>query len=147
VNKLRQKSKQKFGFVPPSLPLQTPEVLENLWQQTLAAYVYNPLSPCSRKTLCLPRLLCRSLHDLPVPCAPRDEGTRGLELLESPPKETDIDKHLSVLALTPGMLTSLPSNSALEESTLLFNIYLLEHDQAEYCRNELHRLLDLFTLT
>jgi len=64
-----------------------------------------------------------------VPCAPRDEGTRVLELLESPPKETDIDKHLSVL-LTPGMLTSLPSNSALEESTLLLFNISLEHDQA-----------------
>jgi len=61
-----------------------------------------------------------------------------LELLESPPKETDIDKHLSVLALTPGML-SLPSNSALEE-VLCCSIFLWNTTRRN-CRNELHRLL------
>jgi len=40
----------------------------------------------------------------------------------------------------PGMLTSLPSNSALEVYSPV-QYLSLEHDQAEYCRSELHRIL------
>jgi len=68
-----------------------------------------------------------------------------LELLESPPRETDIDKHLSAcsyawyanelaIELSPG-----------RESTLLFNIYLLEHDQAEYCAMSCIGFWDVYT--
>jgi len=80
----------KIGFVPPFFgPLQTPEVLENLWQQTLSAYVNNPLSPCLRKSSLHTSRYCAvsycmichscSLHS-------GDEGTEVLELLASPPQ-------------------------------------------------------------
>src|SRR3972149_10911782 len=44
---------ERFGFFPLffSPALETPEVLENLWQQTLSAYVNNPLPALIRKKL------------------------------------------------------------------------------------------------
>lgn len=42
---IREEIEEKFGFFPPFFEpaLGTPEVLENLWQQTLVAYANNPL--------------------------------------------------------------------------------------------------------
>lgn len=42
---IREEIEERFGFFPPFFvpALDTPEVLENLWQQTLSAYVLNPL--------------------------------------------------------------------------------------------------------
>ncbi len=142
---------EKFGFFPPFFgPAQAnPQVLENLWQQTMNAYVNNPLSPLFKEKLSayLSRycavpycLICHScsLHSLGM------KAREVLELLESPhPTEEDIDEYLRVLTLTPGMLTGWPEpNSALEESLLYCSIFIsLEHDQAEYCRQELRRIL------
>jgi len=45
---------------------QTPQVLENLWQQTLAAYVNNPLSAVFKKSSTpLFAVAVPLLHDLP----------------------------------------------------------------------------------
>src|SRR3990170_6153344 len=43
---------ERFGFFPLffSPALETQEALENLWQQTLSAYVNNPLQPYSGKS-------------------------------------------------------------------------------------------------
>jgi PAS domain S-box-containing protein len=141
----------KFGFVPPFFDpaIQNPQVLENLWQQTLSGYVNNPLSPVFKEKLSayLSRFCavpyCMICHS----CSLRSLGMKArevLELLESPPStETDVDEHLLVLALMPDELTVLPeANSALEESLLHCAIFIaLEPEQAEYCRRELHRIL------
>ena len=44
---------EKFGFVPPFFypAEQTPQVLENLWQQTRLAYVNNPLPALFKEKL------------------------------------------------------------------------------------------------
>ena len=44
---------ERFGFFPLffSPALETPEVLENLWQQTLSPYVNNPLQALFKKKL------------------------------------------------------------------------------------------------
>ncbi len=44
---------QRFGFFPPFFEpaMETPSVLENLWQQTLSAYVENPLPALFKEKL------------------------------------------------------------------------------------------------
>ena len=141
----------KLSFFPPFFGSaeQNPQVLENLWQQTLMAYVNNPLSPLFKEKLSayLSRycavpycMICHScsLHSLGM------QAREVLDLLESPPPtEIDIDEHLSVVEDAPGMVKVLPLNSALEESLLYCSIFIsLEHEQAEYCRTELRRLLE-----
>jgi hypothetical protein len=148
---IKAQIEEKFGFFPPffSPALGSPQVLENLWQQTLSAYVSNPLLPLFKEKLSayLSRycsvpycMVCHSSSLRPLGVKAREV----LELLDSPPPtEAEIDEHLKVLAAQPGGLTVLPeSNSALEESLLYCSIFIaLEREEAEYCRSELRRLL------
>jgi len=101
--------------------------------------------PVQGKALCIPlALLCRSLlHDLQLFLAPL--GTREvLELLESPPKEKQISTNISVCLLLR-LVCELAIELSPGRGLLCCSIFIsLEHDQAEYCRNELHRLLDLY---
>jgi len=148
--KIKAEIEDKLGFFPPFFgpAEQNPQVLENLWQQTLGAYINNPLPPLFKEKLsaylsrCCAVPYCMICHS----CSLHALGMKArevLEMLESPPPtENDIDEHLSVLALTPSVLTVWPSNSALEESLLYCSIFIsLEHDQAEHCRQELRRIL------
>lgn len=148
---IKAEIQERFGFVPPFFdPAQeNPEVLEYLWQQTLFAYVGNPLSPLFKEKLSayLSRycavpycMICHScsLHDLGM------NAREVLELLESsPPTPKHIDKHLSVLAAMPGELTVLPEpNSALEETLLYCSVYIFqEGDEAQHIRTEMRRVL------
>lgn len=141
----------KFGFIPPFFePAEpSPQVFENLWQQTLLAYVNNPLSSLFKEKLSayLSRYCavpyCMVCHS----CSLRPLGVEAeevLELLESPPPtDLEIDRHLKRLAAYPGQLTILPEpHSALEESLLACSIFIsLEQEESEYCRVELRRLL------
>lgn len=147
---------EKFGFVPPFFkPAQpNPQVLENLWQQTLLAYVNNPLSLRFKAKLSayLSRycavpycIICHActLYSLGV------EAREVLALLESPPpKEIEIDQYLSVLKHSPSLLLSspeVPVPTALEASLLNCTIYtvLETGEQAKCCQHELLRLLGL----
>lgn len=139
----------KFGFIPPffSPAIENPQVLENLWHQTLSAYINNPLSAQFKEKLSayLSRfcavpycLICHS-------CSMRSLGIKAqdiLELLESPPPtETEIEHHLFVLA-TSGELTLVGATSAVEDSLLPCAIFVaLEQEPADYCRSELRRIL------
>ncbi len=139
----------RFGFFPifftPALAV--PQVLENLWQQTLNAYIENPLPPLFKEKLSafLSRYCavpyCMICHS----CSLRPLGMKArevLELLESPPPlETEIDNHLKVLAAQAGKLTLLSEwNPTIEDSILHCAIFIgLEREQAEYCRQELRR--------
>ena len=148
---IKAEIEKKFGFFPPffSPAEQNPQVLENLWQQTLSAYVNSPPSALFKEKLSayLSRYCavpyCMICHS----CCLRPLGMKAqevLDLLESPPPtENDVGKYLSVLARTPNMLTTWPeSNSALEESLLYCSIFIsLEHDKAESCRQEMRRIL------
>jgi PAS domain S-box-containing protein len=142
---------KRFGFIPPFFnpAQQNPQVLENLWQQTLSAYVDNPLPPLFKEKLSayLSRFCavpyCMVCHS----CSLRSLGMKAkdvLELLELPlPSEDDINKHLNVLIAQPGELTVWSeSNFSLEESILSCAIFIaLERDWSEPCRKELCRLL------
>lgn len=151
TEQIKAEIKEKFGFVPPFFEpaAQAPQVLENLWQQTLSAYVYNPLSFLFKEKLnaYLSRFCavpyCMVCHS----CVLRPLGMTAqevLELLESPPPTAaDIEKHLGLLAVQPDLLTALPElNSALGESLFYCTIYIfLEGDQAQQYRAELRRIL------
>src|ERR671932_112918 len=150
---IRAEIEAEFGFIPPFFEpaAQTPQVLENLWQQTLSAYVNNPLPALFKEKLSayLSRFCrvpyCMICHS----CTLRPLGLKAreiLELLEAPlPVETDVDEHLRKLAAQPELLVFWPeSNSILEESLLSCSIFMaLQGDGIEHCRNELRRLLGL----
>lgn len=151
---------EKIGFLPPFFEpaQQSPQVLENLWQQTLIAYVNNPLSALFKEKLSayLSRycavpycMICHSctLYSLGV------EAKGVLELLASPPPtKVEIDYCLSVLMHSPQLSlssflqsgVSVPS-AALEVGLLNCTIYMVlsAGEQANHCRSEIRRLLGI----
>ncbi len=151
TEQIKAEIKAKFGFVPPFFEPaeQTPQVLENLWQQTLSAYVNNPLPDLFKEKLSayLSRFCavpyCMICHS----CSLRPLGMSAgqvLELLQSPfPSVIDIDEHLSILAANSRSLAVWPeSNSALETSLLYCAIFIaVASEQAEHFRQELRRIL------
>lgn len=142
----------RLGFVPPFFePAQRdPQILEYLWQQTLSAYIDNPLPLLFKEKLCtyLSRycavpycIICHScsLYHLGM------EAQEVLKLLESaPPTESNINEHLRMLTAISGDLTITPElDSALAESLFYCSIHIfLEGDKAEYIRSEMRRLLE-----
>jgi len=148
--KIQAEIQQKFGFIPPFFnpAMQNAQVLENLWQQTLQAYVNNPLPALFKEKLsaylsrfcAIPYcMICHScsLYGLGA------ESRQILALLESsPPTETEIDRHLDLLAQQPTLLKFPEPDSDLETSLLHCAIFIaLENGQAEYCRAALRRVL------
>lgn len=148
---IRAEIEISFGFVPPFFgPAElNPQVFESLWQQTLAAYVNNPLPALFKEKLSayLSRfcavpycMICHScsLYELGV------QARQVLELLESPlPTEASIDTHLQVIARHSQELTQFPEHPSLLETSLLYCavfIFLSPYN-SDYCRRELRRLL------
>ncbi|MBH8572072.1 EAL domain-containing protein [Nostocaceae cyanobacterium CENA369] len=143
--------REKFGFVPPFFQPaeQNAQVLENLWQQTLSAYINNPISALLKEKLSayLSRYCtvpyCMICHS----CTLRTLGLKTqevLELLESPPPtEKEVATHLYMLGRSDSEQIVLSDLSSVIEKSLLFcSIFIfLEREQAEYCRSELRRLL------
>ncbi|MBD2102765.1 PAS domain S-box protein [Leptolyngbya sp. FACHB-261] len=148
---IRAEIQAKFGFVPPFFgpAEETPEVLENLWQQTLAAYVNNPLPALFKEKLStyLSRYCavpyCMVCHS----CTLRPLGLQAREvlaLLQAPsPSVDDVNQHLQHLATHASLLTHWPAaHSSLESSLLACAIFMaLEREHSEFCRQELRRLL------
>ncbi|MBD2534487.1 EAL domain-containing protein [Nostoc flagelliforme FACHB-838] len=148
---IKAEIQEKFGFFPPFFEPaeQNTQVLENLWQQTLFAYVNNPLSLLFKEKLSayLSRycvipycMICHScsLHSLGV------EASKVLEMIGSPPPtETEIEIHLYLLRDSINESTLLSSlNPVVEESLLYCSIYMfLEPEQSQYCHSELRHLL------
>jgi two-component system cell cycle sensor histidine kinase/response regulator CckA len=147
---IKAEIESKFGFLPPFFePAEhTPQVLENLWQQTLTAYINNPLPTLFKEKLSayLSRfcavpycMICHSCTLRPLGMTAREV----LQLLEAPlPNPTDIEKHLKLLEAQSDFLKiSAESNSKLEESLLYCSIFITLTDSSEYYRQELHRIL------
>ncbi|MBD1847680.1 PAS domain-containing protein [Cyanobacteria bacterium FACHB-63] len=142
---------EKFGFFPPffSPALQTPQVLENLWQQTCSTYVDNPLPALFKEKLSAylsrfcPVPYCLVCHS----CSLRELGMQAREILAllemTPPGRQEVEKHLQLLAAQDSLLNVVSQlNSVLEESLLHCSIFIaLNTDEADSCRRELHRLL------
>ena len=148
---IKTEVEQTLGFFPPffSSALGNPHVFENLWQQTLSAYLNNPLSPIFKEKLSayLSRYCsvpyCMIVHSSSL----RPLGVEAREVLAllqaSPPEETEINKHLQVLQAQPDLQTNLPAeNSAIEESLLYCAIFIaVAKEEAEFYKFELRRLL------
>ncbi|MCP6760203.1 MAG: PAS domain S-box protein [Fischerella sp. CENA71] len=148
---IKAEIEEKFGFFPPffSPAEQNPQVLENLWQQTLSAYVNNPLSPLFKEKLAayLSRYCaipyCMICHS----CSLRPLGMRAREVLQMleapPPGPTDMNAHLQVLAAHSEQLAVLSNwNSTIEESLLICAVFIsLEGETADYYRSQLRHLL------
>ncbi|MFY0526898.1 ATP-binding protein [Archangium gephyra] len=148
---IREEIEARFGFFPPFFApaLDNPQVLENLWQQTLQAYVENPLPALFREKLFayLSRYCvvpyCIVCHS----CALRPLGMKSsevLELLESlPPAHGAIDETLARLEAGGDSLGEWPApGSALEEDLFRCCVFLFVHQaQAERCRERVRRVL------
>ncbi len=140
----------EFGFVPPFFApaQQSPQVLENLWQQTLWAYVNSPLPDLFQEKLSAylarfcPVPYCLVCHSCSLYALGR-EGREVLKLLQSPPpSQTDIGKHLSLLAAQPEIEVWSQLNPVIENSLLYCSIFIyLQTDSCQSCRNQLRRLL------
>lgn len=141
-----------FGFFPSFFHpvLDTPETLESLWQQTLGAYVNNPLPSVFKEKLfarlsryciapycvithsCLMRFLGQSAEDI----------WRVLEQA-APTSDADIEKPFQALAAEAAPLLIWPDpGSRLEEALLRCSeISFLNTRGAAACRAELRRVL------
>jgi PAS domain S-box-containing protein len=136
-----------FGFFPPFFEpaLPNPDVLEGLWQQTLSAYVQNPLP-----TLLKEKLLAYLSRYCSVPygivchsCALFASGMSATEVLEllmrpSPSGEEDLEEDLATLAGEVASGNSWPGGrSPLDECLLRVSVFAFEN-QADLDR---HRAL------
>ena len=148
---IKTEIEQTLGFFPPffSSALGNPHVFENLWQQTLSAYLNNPLSPIFKEKLSayLSRYCsvpyCMIVHSSSL----RPLGVNAREILAllqaSPPEETEINKHLQVLQAQPDLQTNLPAENSEEEESLLYCAIFIAvaKEEAEFYKFELRRLL------
>src|SRR5262245_60069532 len=116
--KIRSEIEERLGFFPPFFTpaLETPEILEALWRQTLSAYVNNPLPILFKEKLfaylsrycAIPYcIICHS-------CALRPLGMTSAEVLASltepaPATEIEISKHCDLLAAQPSPLEEWPA--------------------------------------
>ena len=137
-----------FGFFPPFFApaLESPQVMENLWRQTLSAYLNNPLAPFFKEKLnaLLSRFCsvpyCMVCHSSSLRPLGMSSG-EVLALLESP------------LAPPPAVFGSLPvpsreeaaapaPNSPLEQTLLACaTLIFLDDKEKEPSHRELRRLL------
>lgn len=150
IEQIKTEIKAIFGFVPPFFgpAEQTPQVLENLWQRTLIAYLNNPLPALFKEKLfaylsrfcAVPYcMICHSCNLRPLGMSSR----QVLELLAAPPPaETDVDEHLRRLAAQSDVLEVWPeSNSQLSESLLYCAIFLALQSSSEHYRQEIRQIL------
>lgn len=106
---VREEIEKRFGFFPPFFEpaLETPDILENLWQQTLSAYVNNPIPPLFKEKLfaylsrfcSLPYcIVCHSCALRPM----RMKAQDVLKMLEEPAPydEIEIRAQISLLNAT-----------------------------------------------
>lgn len=153
-NQIQAEIKKRLGFFPPFFEpaLETPEVLKNLWQQTLSAYLNNPLPLLFKEKIfaylsrycAIPYcVICHSCMLRPLGLSPQ----AVLQLLEAaPPDEGELQGHLSFLA-TQAPLNDWPAaDSSLEQSIFSCAIHVfLSSDLTHECRQALRRVLSAST--
>jgi PAS domain S-box-containing protein len=150
--KIKAEIEERFGFFPPFFTpaLETPEILENLWRQTLSAYVNNPLPVLFKEKLfaylsrycAVPYcIICHSCALRPLEMAA--EEVLALLTEPAPATEMEIGKHRDLLAAQSSPLEEWPApGSALDESLMACAIFsFLNPRQAEDCRAQLRRSL------
>jgi sigma-B regulation protein RsbU (phosphoserine phosphatase) len=118
----------RFGFIPPFFEpaAETPDVLQNLWQQTLSAYFDNPLPPLFKEKVSayLSRhcsasycLVCHSCSLMPLGMT----GNQILNLLVSPiPEPEQVRAAIQRLRTAPGRgVELLAAGSPSEEAVIV----------------------------
>ncbi len=143
--------KNQFGFIPSLFApaFENPQVLENLWQQMLSAYINNPLPHLFKEKLFayLSRYCTNSYWLICQSCSLYSLETEAPEILKwlskPAPTATEIESQLRMTAAQPAPSTVLPEfNCELEENLLSRAIFIfLEPKQAQNCCEELRRLL------
>lgn len=148
AEQIRAEIEARFGFFPPFFApaLDSPQVLENLWRQTVSAYLDNPLAPLFKEKLnaLLSRfcdvpycLVCHSCALRPLGVSPGDV----LALLESPPAPPApvFDR----LPVPTAEEAAAPAPDSPLEQTLLACAALafLDEGEAGPARREMRRLL------
>ncbi len=142
-----------YGYVPPFFApaIETPAILENLWQQTKISYIDNPL-PAFFKDELLAYLsrYCRTSYCMVYRSSLlHAHGLTGYEiysLITSPaPTPANIEQHLSLLTHEREQVALWPEyGSALEKTILLCITYLfLYPKRAERCRDALRQSLGM----
>ena len=142
----------RFGFFPPFFApaLETPQILENLWQQTLSAYVENPIPALFKEKIAA--IVARSCS---VPyclvchtCRLRPLGMKGHEILAfldnwDDPAESDKTSLLNVLVNYQGPVGVWPEEGSEVEKSILHTtiaLYFGDDDLAPHI-NQLVRIL------
>lgn len=152
---IKPEIKEQFGFVPPFFEpaSETPAVLENLWQQTLNAYVNNPLPALFKEKVFayLSRycsvpycIICHSCALLPLGMTAK----QVLNLLQEAPPHMQGNWQANPLFSSTQIkdLKAWPAaNSALETSLYHYAILIyLKPDIAQQYRSEFVSLLGSF---
>ncbi len=139
-----------FGYLPSLFvpDQENTQVLDNLWQQTLAAYVNNPLPTLFKEKLFayLSRYCSVSYCIVCHSCALGRLGMSAkhiLQLLESPAPTLAELEEIKALLANASPLTSLPEpDYQLEKAIFSCCIYIfLNPKQDANCREELRRIL------
>jgi PAS domain S-box-containing protein len=138
----------RFGFFPPFFEpaLENPEVLENLWQQTLIAYVNNPLPDLFKEKLAamLSRyctvpycLMCHSSSLKPLGMS----ASEVLKLLETAPLNyEELSQKIEFFGDSEIKVWPVPG-SDLEEAVLSCCVSIFLNQDAELCQKKLRKAL------
>lgn len=148
---IKAEIEDRFGFFPPFFEpaLRSAEVLDNLWQQTLSAYIENPLSALFKEKLnALLSRYCVAPYCMMVHSAAlRPLGMTAREvltLLDAPSPETgEADLPLGVLPVPSSEEAIAPAPGSPLEQILLYcaTVAFLEQANIEACQTEMRRLL------
>ena len=149
IEQIRVEIESRFGFFPPFFEpaLGSPQILDNLWRQTLSAYIDNPFSPLFKEKLnaLLSRyctvpycMICHSSALRPLGLS----AGEVLALLESPVQDAQ-GVSFGRLPVPSRAEAAAPTPDSPLEKTLLFcaTLIFLEHLEAASCQAELRRLL------
>lgn len=139
-----------LGFLPSFFipTLQNPALLENLWQQTLFAYINNPLPALLKEKLSayLSYYYAIGYATICHSCTLYSLGMKASEVLDlitsPPPTQADINRCLTkMIKQTECLKTWQEPNPVLEECLLDCSIFIALEPAPEYCSQQLCQIL------
>ena len=152
ASEIKVEIEERLGFFPPFFEpaLNDPSLLESLWQQTLSAYVENPLPALFKEKLFayLSRFCrvpyCTVCHSCTLSPIGMTAGEM-LDLLESPLSldETEVSGKAAALNASSATLEEWPRAGSTLEDTLFAGAIAVftSSEQCEHCQAALRRLL------